>query len=359
MPLIAFLVVNLFLGHAFGAVLQVDPLAAGAVVGSLTILANVATPSLNGSLRVGGLPVEVWEKYIEEKLFKLNAFLKHATSHDKHVLAGKVVHIPQAGAPANVVKNRSVFPAVAVRRADADINYSLDNYTTDPSHVLFDELADLSYNKIDSVIGQDVKGLVESAADDMIWRWLLDLPQTSIIRTSGDASADFNFDGATGNRKMFTEKDLRRCAAKIRKQNVKDPLFAQLSVEMMESLKDSMSLTQERDFSQYFDAKNGIIGRLHGVTILEERSDVALFEESGGDAVIKAPGAAVAATDFDAGFVWAESAVARAMGETKLFQNLGDAQYYGDVSSTYLRCGGRRTRQDNAGIVAVVQAPDA
>ena len=61
---------------------------------------------------------EIWQQSIVEGLFASNSFLSKAFNADEYVNAGKVVHIPQAGAPSAVVKDRSSFPAVmGVERA--------------------------------------------------------------------------------------------------------------------------------------------------------------------------------------------------------------------------------------------------
>ena len=74
---------------------------------------------------------EIWTKYIQENLFKDNEFLNYAFNADQYVLEGKVVHIPNAGSTANVVKNRTTLPATVIQRADVDITYSIDEFTTD------------------------------------------------------------------------------------------------------------------------------------------------------------------------------------------------------------------------------------
>ena len=55
--------------------------------------------------KVHGLDVEVWTKYIVEKFRKTNEFMFKAKNESNMVLGGKVVHIPQAGSSATVIKN--------------------------------------------------------------------------------------------------------------------------------------------------------------------------------------------------------------------------------------------------------------
>lgn len=54
---------------------------------------------------------EIWAQTIVEGLFASNSFLSKAFNADEYVNAGKIVHIPQAGAASKVEKDRSTLPA--------------------------------------------------------------------------------------------------------------------------------------------------------------------------------------------------------------------------------------------------------
>nr|MBA3899742.1 hypothetical protein [Bacteroidota bacterium] len=301
-----------------------------------------------------GVEVEIWVNYIIERLWKDNKYLQHAFSDDDKVLAGKIVHIPQPGAEPEVTKNRAVYPATAVRRTDTDILYSLDEYTTQPTHIPDAEKVEVSYDKISSVYGDHAGRLVEDVADDAIVKWLLGLPQTSIIRTTGAVTAEI-LDGATGTRKVMLHDQLRTAKKKLDVQKVaKHDRFSLISANMADELLTSLSNTQYRDFSTYADAREGVIGRLYGFNIMD-RSTVAVASETAGVVSIKPWGSTVDAGDLDVSFCWQKDAVARALGEVKFFENPNRAEYYGDVYSSLLRFGGRRRRADNKGIIAIVQ----
>jgi hypothetical protein len=59
---------------------------------------------------------EIWMQAIVEGLFADNTFLSKAFNADEFVNQGRTVHIPNAGAPSNVVKNRNTFPATVNSR---------------------------------------------------------------------------------------------------------------------------------------------------------------------------------------------------------------------------------------------------
>lgn len=321
----------------------------------LGVLAHAAAFRNTTNLTYNGVEVEIWANYIIERLWKDNQFLKFAFSDDDKVLAGKIVHIPQPGAKPQVIKNRNVFPATAVRRTDTDIIYPLDEYTTDPTHIQDAEKVELSYDKINSVYGDHAGQLAEDVAGDAIYKWLVDIAKAQVVRTTGASTAEI-LDGATGSRKVLVHGDLRKAKKIMDKQNIPvEDRYALLSADMSDQLFDSLTSTQYRDFSQYADAREGIIGRLYGFNIMQRSFVAAAADASGGEVAIKPYGSIIEDTTHDASICWQKNAVARALGEVKFFENPDRAEYFGDVYSALLRFGGRRRRADNAGLIAIIQ----
>lgn len=295
---------------------------------------------------------EIWCKYIMNRLFKDNQFLNFAFNDDQYVLAGRVVHIPQPGAKPTVVKNRSSFPAAAVTRTDTDIIYTLNEYTTDPAHIKDAEKYEVSYDKIASVFGDHAGQMVETVADDLLINWLTGIGAGQIVNTSG-ASAAAKISGQTGTRKVLVHGDLKAAKLKLDLQNIPaSERYALLEANAADELFDSLSSTQYRDFSANADAKNGVVGRLYGFDIMV-RSNVAIATSAN---AINPLGTAVGATDNVASIAWHKSAVTRAIGEQKFFEDKNNPLYYGDIYSSLMRMGGRRRRADNAGIVSLIQA---
>lgn len=294
---------------------------------------------------------EIWVRYIINRLWKDNQFLKYTFNDDQYVVGGKIVHIPNPGSKPTVVKNRAAFPAIAVQRADLDITYTLDRYSTDPTQIEAADLQEITYDKISSVFGDHAGQLVETVADDMIIKWLTGI--AAIITTSGGATGAL-VAGQTGTRKVLLNGDLKK--AKLQMDLQKVPAadrYAMLEANRMDELLSDLSVTQYRDFSDQMDAANGIIGKLYGFNIMS-RSNVAIA--SAGNA-ISALGAAVGATDNVVSIAWHKDSITRAIGEKRFFENKDDAFNYGDVYSALLRAGGRRRRSDDAGVIAIVSAP--
>lgn len=302
---------------------------------------------------VSGVDVEIWINMIIDKLFVDNSVLTKVFREDDRVLGGAVVHIPQAGANAGGVKNRTVFPAGAVTRTDTDITYPLDVYTTNPVHIADAEQMQISYDKMASVMIDQIEWLDQAITDDALYAWA-GVGAGQIVRTSGAASADNLAPSATGTRKIMTVKDFKKAMVMLNKQNAsKAGRIALLDSDMLGELMDDPML-QARDVAKEADYKEGRVARLLGFDIME-RSTITLYDNTG-TPVKKAVGATGATTDNKSSLFFQRDAVTLALGEKKFYANEADALYYGSVYSALLKAGCRQRRADGKGIVSMVQS---
>jgi hypothetical protein len=361
--LISFVAFLLFLSLAVtwvAPMAKITPIEAAILLTAVVVLSALIKVKNRPGVYKNAIQVEIWVNYIIERLWKDNAFLKYAWNDDDKVLAGKVVHIPNPGAAPVITKNRSSFPATAVRRTDTDITYSLDEYTTAPSHIEDAEMVESSYDKMSSVIGDHIGYLTENVADNLLLSWL-DESVTAPVKmyTSGaavPASVDEIEAVVTGNRKALTALDVKRVMTQFNLQKIpKIGRYALLESNMLDQLMTDLSVTQYRDFSASVDPANGVIGKLYGFTFLD-RSSTIIYNAAN---ALKSFGAAGATDDNLASIFWHQDAVTRALGEVKMFENIGRAEYYGNVISALLRMGGRRRRADDKGVIAMIQSPSA
>lgn len=307
------------------------------------------TPS--GALGMA-LQKEIWESDIVANLFADNSFLSKAYNADMFVLQGKVVHIPQAGTPSTVVKNRIELPATAVKRNDTEQTYALDEYTTTPRVIVDAEKVELSYDKRQSVISEDKEALIETVSNEFVTNWSPSAAD-AIVRTTGVA-IPAHLPSAIGNRKAFGRADCKVAQFKMNKGNVpKINRFCLIDSDMYSQLLDSMTEKEETAFHAQANLAEGTIGRLYGFSFYE-RSLAGKYSNAVTPAV-KAWDVVGAATDNAAAIFWQQNSVERALGEVKAFDNPGDATYYGDILSFLIRAGGRIRRADSKGVVAVVQ----
>lgn len=328
------------------------PVASVAIVTALiAVIYFVKVPKINAF--TSGIQREIWENDIVENLFKNNQFLNNAFNADQYVNQGKVVHIPNAGDAPDVVKNRSTLPATVTTRTDTDITYNLDEFTSDPIRIPYAETVELSYDKRQSVTSEAQSKLRQVIAEYMLVNWAPAAAQA--IKTTGDATAA-TAPSATGNRKLITLADLKSAMTQMNKDSVPmEDRCALFSADMYDQFINGLTATQYRDFSQAFDEKSGILGRLYGFNIMM-RSTVLIYDSS---YAAKAVGATGATTDNEAVLCWQKNSVERALGEVKFFEDLGNPTYYSDIYSFLVRMGGRIRRNDKKGVLVIAQASAA
>jgi hypothetical protein len=292
---------------------------------------------------------EIWMNTIIEGLFADNLFISKATNADQFVNAGKTVHIPNAGSPSGVVKNRTALPAAIGVRTDPDLTFTLDEYTTNPIRIPHADTVELSYNKRESVLRQDRQMLIETVADAFTEYWAPTAANT--FKTTGDTVAGHT-PAATGNRKAFTVADVNSAMVLFNKQNVpQQGRYMLVDAVMYNQLLTSMTKYELLAFHSQADVKNGVVGKLFTFDIMM-RSKALRYAAAG---TIKAWTAAGAATDNAAALAWWDASVCRALGEVVAFDNLGDPTFYGDIYSFLVRCGGRPMRTNVEGLTAIVQ----
>lgn len=292
---------------------------------------------------------EIWIGSIVEGLFADNSFLSKAYNADEFVNMGKTVHIPNAGAPSKTKKNRTSFPADVNTRADVDLSFNLDEFTTDPIRIPHADTVELSYNKRESVLRQDKAALQESVAKSMIYSWI---PKKKYcIETTGTA-VDAHSPNAAGKRKALCRADVEKLMTKFNADNIpQEGRYLLLDAYMYDQLLADLTSVQNQAFFASADAQRGILGKLFSFNVMM-RSEVAVY----GDGIVKkTEDAAGAATDLAAGLAWHENSVCRALGEVNAFEKEKDPTYYGDIYSFLVRAGGRPMREDVKGLIALVQ----
>lgn len=313
------------------------------------------------------LNTEIWQKYIMGQLYKDNEFLNYAASvSDDNIVNGKIVHIPNAGSKPGTVRNRQNVPATIVKRADTDVLYLLDEFTSDPTYIDNVEQVELSYDKIDSVLGAHIATLKESMADWMIFNWLSKNTSSSAmtaaafasgryVMTSGGAAASANGPNSRTNQKL-TAANLANARLIMNQLNIpKEGRYCLLPSIMYDELMQELAGTTvgNLELLKSADLPAGVLFKLYGFNIME-RSSVALMSQS--TPTVQAPGTTEASTHGYAAICWQKDMVEKAVGEIKMFENLNDPTLYGNVYSALVRAGGRARYSDAMGVVPIIQA---
>lgn len=303
----------------------------------------------------GALQKEVWIADIMENLFNNSEFISMSID-DSSLVSNKTVNLPQAGAKPTVVKNRSSFPGSITERTDAILTYDIDNFTTDPVLVRnFDEVQ-ISYDKRQSVMSEHQAILTERIGDEILVKWSPSASAVRVLRTTGDTTSELPT-SATGTRKKITKEDIAAMAKQLDKDNApKDGRVLLLNPTMYYELFGIDALIN----IQYMNGKalpDGVVNRIFGFDVYV-RNNVTMFN-SASAGVIKAVGAAAAATDCFGALAWSKYRVRRAVGSVDVYYNPDRAEYYGGILSAELNFGGSKARTNGEGIVAIAQGVGA
>lgn len=307
------------------------------------------------NMAFGALQKEVWVSDIMENLFNNSEFISMSID-DSAFVSNKTVNLPQAGAKPTVAKNRSSFPASIAERTDTILTYDIDNYTTDPILVRnFDEVQ-ISYDKRQSVMSEHQSILTERIGDELLVKWSPSASATRVLRTTGEATSDLPT-SATGTRKKITKDDIAAMAKQLDKDNApKDGRVLLLNPTMYYELFGIDALLRI-DYMGKTALPQGVVNQIFGFNVYV-RNNVTMFN-SAAAGVIKAVGAAAAATDCFGALAWSRYRVRRAQGGIDVYFNPDRAEFYGSILSAELNFGGSKSRTNGEGIVALAQGVGA
>ncbi len=354
---------------------------AGSVFGvpaaAITLGASALVKIPAGSLGMSVVP-EIWTDFIVGNLFKNNEYLLQSVDESQYVLQGRVVHVPQAGATSGVKRNRTQLPATITRRTDVDVTYALDEFTTDPRFIPDADKVQLSYDKMESCMSEDMSYLRQVMADTMLYNWR----PKYFVKATKTKSADYLIHG-TGVRTGVCVEDFVKAKQIFNKWGIpKEDRYVLLNTEMYGQICDDVrNNSNDNLLTAVYDPKSGRLEKLEGFTIIE-RATVLMASNSALSAVsgqqyfkftsdtdltyspedyeaIELGETNAANTACAIGLFWQKNFVRRAIGETKMFENTGDPTYYGDIYSFLNRMGGRKSRGDAKGVLGLMQVYSA
>lgn len=313
-----------------------------------------------GTVARAGIVPEIWVNYIIGNLFKNNEFISYSQDETAYVLNGRVVHVPQAGMPSGVERNREKLPATITRRKDVDVTYPLDEFTTNPRLLTNAEKVELAYDKMDSMMGEDMAELNQLVAEWMLYNWAPNF----FINTTGSAGSS---PVGTGNRKGVSIKDFVQARQQFDKWGTlfKGDRYVLLTVEQQAQLANELLANPTRDYSVVYNPTTGTISKLESFTILVRESVLVTVNSKLTDTALASDNKVYSPDDLPSGYAatacqvalfWHKNAVARALGNTEVFDDHGNPQFYGDIFSFLQRAGGRKRRGDGKGVLGLVNA---
>jgi hypothetical protein len=214
------------------------------------------------------------------------------------------------------------------------------------------------------VLGAHVRSLKEAIGNWMIFDWLTKNVSTSantpvawgagtFISTAGTAGTA-NGPNGQGLKKM-TSAALQAARLAMNKLNIPaENRYCVLPSIMYDELMSEFagSAVANMELLKTANLPEGVLTRLYGFNIME-RSSVALMTKA--TPTVVAPGTTEANTHGYAGICWQKDMVEAAIGQVKMFEDVNNPVYYGDIYSALVRAGGRARWADAKGIVPIVQ----
>jgi hypothetical protein len=302
---------------------------------------------------------EIWVQDVQEALNRNADFLPYSVDHSAYIAFG-TVHVPQSGSNPTVVKNPATFPLAISERTDTDRTYALNQFALEPTLISnLDELQ-ISYDKRQSVLGQQITTLTQRIGDEVAISWSA-TGAANIVGTTGSAVATSLAPGATGTRKAVTLADIASLASKLDKDNVpRQNRKLLMSTDMFWELfqiSDVIRASYNGFQNQPNVLQNGIVAMLYGFEIMM-RPVVSVYANT--VTTPKAFGAATATTDNLACIAFHSTTVARALGSmTPLYDSgsngNGKPEYLGSIFNMEVMLGSAILRADMKGVAALVQ----
>lgn len=294
---------------------------------------------------------EVWQQTIVENLYPDNSFATKSVD-DSAFIDNKTVHIPNAGVASSVVKNRTKTPAEIKKRTDNDLSYQMDELTTDPIQIPNIETIQYSYSKRESVITNDRAALQDAAHENLLHRWGTGA-ESNVVETTGAEIDAHTSSTSTGKRKSINRNDVYALMTKFDADNVpQNDRYLLLDAYMYSQLLADLTNADKQAFFASANAQKGVLGELAGFQIMK-RSRVLRLNAS--KKVLGWDETGVAG-ELAAGFAWQKDSVSRALGNFKMFENVGAPEYYGDIYSFLIMTGGACRRYDKKGVALIAEA---
>lgn len=299
---------------------------------------------------------EIWLNTIVENLYADNSFASKSVD-DSVFVDHHTVHIPNAGAPSKVVKNRTTKPASVSQRTDNELTYDMDELTTDPIYIPNIDTVELSYDKRNSIISNDRSQLQEAAHVNILERWGGGVSSGNILLTSGSGTVTAHTSStASGTRVSICKKDVLKLMTAMDADNIpSEGRYLLLDAYMYADLLNDLSESDKWMFQNSANVQKGVLGNLYGFDIMK-RSSVLRLDAS--QKLLSWSESAVAG-ELASGLAWQEGCVSRALGEVKMFDDTDNPTYYGDIYSFLVRTGGSVRRYDKKGVYLLAEKASA
>ncbi|WP_299282155.1 P22 phage major capsid protein family protein [uncultured Porphyromonas sp.] len=258
------------------------------------------------------LQKEIWLDHLVGNLFPDNSFLSKSFNADQFVRAGKVVHIPNAGAKLSASVGPISRPKTATETTDTELTFEIKEIYTDPLYIQNADKYELSYDKRDAVLSACRSALSDKVATEILKSWIGTTTKTKLIGTT------------------FSRQDVLKAQTKLNEQDIpQEGRYLLLDAKCYEELLSDLTEVQANAFLATANASTGVVGKLYGFEVMLRSSLI----------------------NGVSAFAWHKDYVCRAQGDHEMFEQENDPHYYGDVLSFLVRAGGMYMKTSAIGTI--------
>ncbi|MCE3008078.1 MAG: hypothetical protein LW884_07020 [Bacteroidetes bacterium] len=267
---------------------------------------------------MAGLNKEVWLSLIKEQFYPDFTFLNEALDLSAFV-QNDVINLAEAGVSPNVLKNNTTYPVPASTRADVGITLTLAYYDTESTIVRNAEQAELSYDKMSSILYGHKQALLQRQYNEAAHAYApgTNGTHTPVVSTTGALS---------GGHRLLSYADIARMAQRF------DAMRLTQAGRVL--VLDSTAMEQLRNedrvlFNQMMNhADGGAPGALYGFRVYSYEQ-LPLYNSAGSK---KAFGDVFTAGDrFTRAIAFQREEVMKAVGSLDMFERLRDPDARGDI----------------------------
>lgn len=302
-----------------------------------------------------GIQKEVWLPFIQENLYKGFELVRNVAQDDSVYVTNATVHIPNAGAAADVNRDNTSYPVSISERTDTTITYDLHSFQMGPRRLGWSDSLQLSYNKMSSLAADFVGNINERIKDYTLSQWWTYNANT-IVSTSGTATTTNWLGGsAAGSLKHLTGADVRSAAKILDRQKFPaTERYLLLDPDQFWQLLGDMAYNSDR--IEVVAGLSATVDTIYGFKVIQ-LPYVAAVSANTGTASMIVPGTdgsySYTSTNRPAGLAFHKSAVSYAYTPIKVFTNSQQPEYFGDLTSAEIFGGGKYRRTDAEGVVAI------
>lgn len=304
----------------------------------------------------------IYQRELEKLVFPDNSFFLKSRRETGIADSCETWEKPVQGSINKAKEGEPDSYPLTVKKADDDKKtFSVSKIYAEPLLITYDSDLLTNYNKRQTKQEQQASEINTMAAERTAYNWAA-IKASNIISTTGDARAS-NVIGLTGQRKAVCKADLLKTYnVMMRMQFEGGRWYALVTPDFYTDLLAIPDFVDYEKTGATSKLEQGVVGKLFGVEYMvrsNEANHTGLLYKIGG-AVRVGVGAQITATDLPANLFWNDRAVCTAEGRLNCAINNNAPGYLsGTIVESWMRYGADKVRDDERGILTILEAATA